>query len=170
MSSEGVTRRMKLQNIVSLKHYKLKRTRCITHFFALVSFHQCFISEVYYTYIPCFVSSSFKEGDILRVFSRCFVSLMLYERGILHISRVSSHLRLKNEMYYAFFRVVSFHQCFMNKVYYTYITCFVSSSFIKERDVLRVFSRCFVSLMLYERGILHISRVSSHLRLKNEIY
>ena len=63
-----------------------------------------------------------------------------------------------NEIYDAFFRVVSFHQCFMNKVYYTYIPCFVSSSF-KERDVLRVFSRRFVSSMLYKRGILHIHPV-----------
>ena len=84
MSSEGVTRRMKLQNIVSLKHYKLKRTRCITHFFALVSFHQCFISEVYYTYIPCFVSSSFKERDIYYAFFRvvsfhqCFMNAVYY--------------------------------------------------------------------------------------------
>ena len=80
MSSERAKRGMNFQTIVSLKHKKFKRMECITHFFALVSFHQCFMNEVYYTYIPCFVSSSFKERDILQVYPACFVSFSVKEQ------------------------------------------------------------------------------------------
>ena len=99
-------------------------------------------------------------ASLLHIYRACFVSLVwnalnVIRRGyetdeISEYSLIKALKVEKNEMYYAFFRVVSFHQCFINEVYYTYIPCFVSSSF-KERDILEVYPACFVSFSLKEQ-------------------
>lgn len=51
---------------------------------------------------------SLKERDVLRIFSRLFRFInALWTRYITHISRVSSHLRLNNKIYYKVVPLVS---------------------------------------------------------------
>ena len=53
-------------------------------FLALVSFHQGLKSEMYFTYLDCFVSSSLKGRGRFHVYLAFFVSWWLKERDILH--------------------------------------------------------------------------------------